>query len=93
MVRKYFYHQDCFGHLFLSSTIHKNFTTRYTHIPFLNLFYRQLRCSSNEFISKCGLELNYLTYERSIIIYHSLTDCLLYGGGGVMFYIIGTTRH
>jgi len=43
MLRKYYYLIDHNGYLFLESTKHKNFTSRFKAVEFLNFFYDRLK--------------------------------------------------
>ncbi|KAI3383371.1 hypothetical protein SNEBB_009006 [Seison nebaliae] len=64
-MRKYYYYIDHFGRLFLNETKHKNFTTSFKDVVFLEFFYRQFQSVNSKennfnYLSKCGNELNYI---------------------------------
>jgi hypothetical protein len=96
-IRKYFYNIDLQGRLFLEETSPKNIATSIKADKFLNDFFSRIRWAKPKemeyiegyndyakdypFVSKCGVEINYIRPAATPIVFHSLVDgCLLYGG-------------
>ncbi|GMT28039.1 hypothetical protein PFISCL1PPCAC_19336, partial [Pristionchus fissidentatus] len=77
--REYFYYVSHEGRLFLDDTKHKNFTSSYKDVAFLNFFYRMLKTNEtgkwNEFpfMSRCGVERNFLRCDDRPLVFTRLT--------------------
>lgn len=84
--REYFFEINPHGQLFHEDVKHKNFTTQHTHIPFLNLFYRNITKNNTnnhplyEYISNCGKEINYIKSKNPIVFQKLENEYLFYGG-------------
>ncbi|GMT00357.1 hypothetical protein PENTCL1PPCAC_22531, partial [Pristionchus entomophagus] len=76
--REYFYYVSHEGRLFLDDTKHKNFTSSYKDVAFLNFFYRMLKINKTErwnefpFMSRCGIECNYLRCDDRPLVFTRL---------------------
>lgn len=90
MIRKYYYHIDLKGLLYLNSTTSRNIASCLKDKNFLQFFHQQLRFNNNEelykWISPCGKELNYVKHEddNACLGFTSLdrsNDKLLYAQG------------
>lgn len=94
--RTYLYTVDDFGRIFLDSTTSRNFTSCYRDVAFLDFLYSRTRLNDRndeeslrlrskgwEFISPCGLEVNYLKPDSSVVVYQSLVDNQLHWAGSL----------
>ena len=80
--REYFYHINHQGQLFLEDTKNKNFVTCFKDAAFLAFFYTRLRAvrekeemyEAYRWISKCGVETNYVRVDLVPIVFSQLTD-------------------
>lgn len=88
--RIYFYEIDVHGQLFLEETKHKNFTTCFKSLKFLDFFYDRLQNNSlgdphfnqgYKYISPCGPEINYIKAHDAPIVFHTLKDSKLVHSG------------
>ncbi|GMR53219.1 hypothetical protein PMAYCL1PPCAC_23414, partial [Pristionchus mayeri] len=77
--REYFYFISHEGRLFLDDTKHKNFTSSYKDVAFLNFFYRMLKKNETErykgefpFLSRCGIERNFLRCDDCPLVFTRL---------------------
>lgn len=86
VVREYFYEINSFGQLFLKETKYKNFTSCFKDEKFLKFFYSRLMknsISNNYFnqgyqwISPCGIEMNYVMVEDVPLVYTTLTTTII----------------
>ncbi|GBG29258.1 UPF0598 protein C8orf82-like [Hondaea fermentalgiana] len=76
--RKYFYHVDLLGRLYLEDMLPKNIATSLKSPKFLNFFFTRLR--PNElgefeeypFVSPCGKEMNYIRPADTPIVFDKL---------------------
>ena len=100
--RRYFYNIDLQGRLFLEETSPKNIATSIKDEKFLDFFFTRIRWANTKeleflrknnapddypFVSKCGVETNFIRPASTPIVFHSLVnDTLFYGGSlGVPF--------
>jgi hypothetical protein len=100
--RRYFYNIDLQGRLFLEETSPKNVVTSIKDEKFLDFFFSRIRSANAKeseflkendasddypFVSKCGVETNFIRPAATPIVFHSLVhDTLFYGGSlGVPF--------
>mmetsp|Transcript_11757 Transcript_11757/g.23132 ORF Transcript_11757/g.23132 Transcript_11757/m.23132 type:complete len:241 (+) Transcript_11757:116-838(+) len=76
--RKYFYHVDLLGRLFLEDMLPKNIATSLKSPKFLNFFFTRLRPNTlGEFeeypyVSPCGKEMNYIRPADTPIVFDRL---------------------
>lgn len=83
--RAYFYTVDHHGQLFLSNTRIRNFTSCYKDPAFLDFFYSRIRLNDTaeveaqtyrsegyEFVSPCGMEINYVKPDDAVLVYQKL---------------------
>ncbi len=94
--RRYFYNIDLQGRLFLEETFPKNIATSIKDDRFLNFFFSRIRHANEKdlnflkdhnvhddypFVSRCGVEINFIRPAATPIVFHSLVnDTLFYGG-------------
>jgi hypothetical protein len=87
--RSYFYEINVHGHLFLQETKHKNFTSCFKNIKFLDFFYSRIQPNhlpdhkEFQYISPCGVEMNFIKSEDAPMVFHSLKDDVLTFGGSL----------
>ncbi|KAI8901367.1 hypothetical protein BC833DRAFT_577924 [Globomyces pollinis-pini] len=90
-IREYFYEIDHHGQLFLAETKHKNFTSCFKDITFLDFFYKRLTYNDQrnqyypeyQYISPCGREMNYVKSLDAPIVFHKLIDNQLHYAGSL----------
>lgn len=94
--RRYFYNIDLQGRLFLEETFPKNIATSIKDTKVLNFFFSRIRRASGKdldflqehdvqddypYVSKCGVETNFIRPAVTPIVFHSMVnDTLIYGG-------------
>ena len=94
--RRYFYNIDLQGRLFLEETFPKNIATSIKDDRFLDFFFSRIRKAKKKdldflkehdlqedypFVSRCGVETNFIRPASTPIVFHSLVnDTLFYGG-------------
>ncbi|CAK9023758.1 UPF0598 protein C8orf82, partial [Durusdinium trenchii] len=78
--RKYFYHVDLQGRLFLEETMPKNVATSLKSPKFLDFFWTMLRPNNRgefaeyPFISPCGKEMNFIRPADTPVVFDALED-------------------
>lgn len=96
--RRYFYNIDLQGRLFLEETFPKNVATSIKDTKFLNFFFSRIRRANGNdldflqehslqddypFLSKCGVETNFIRPAATPVVFHSLVDDTLFYGGSL----------
>ena len=96
--RRYFYNIDLQGRLFLEETSPKNISTSIKDETFLDFFFSRIRWANTKeleflrennapddypFVSKCGVETNFIRPASTPIVFHSLVNDILFYGGSL----------
>ena len=93
LARRYFYHVDLLGRLFLEETEPKSIATSLKSPRFLSFFFSQLSLndpsgsfgSDYPFISPCGTEMNYIACADTPIVFDDLVGGAASSGGELVY--------
>ena len=93
LARRYFYHIDLLGRLFLEETEPKGIATSLKSPKFLAFFFGQLAVNDRSgtfgadypFVSPCGTEMNYIACADTPIVFDDLVGGAATSGGELLY--------